>query len=218
MFFLHEYSSNGRFSKIASMKLNSDHLKNLIEGNERFVHGESIQDRTHLKAKREQLVAGQMPFAVIVGCSDSRVPIELVFDQDLGDLFVIRVAGNLVDELQMASVEYAVQMFNVSLVIVLGHTHCGAVETTLDVMLGPANPDAEPNAIVEKIKPAIAGILDQGLEREDLSRQAVHLNAKRSAKTLLEGSTMLGQMHAAETLQVLSAEYDLNTGKVTLLD
>src|SRR6185436_13322298 len=114
----------------------SEALKRLMEGNRRFVSGDRSGESLTGQARRSELTTGQEPFAIILGCSDSRVPAELVFDQGLGDLFVIRVAGNIVASSQIGSVEFAAERFGTPLVVVLGHSQCGAVKATLEELLG----------------------------------------------------------------------------------
>jgi len=159
----------------------------------------------------------QEPVAIILGCSDARVPIEMVFDQELGDLFVIRVAGNVVSPSQLGSAEFAAEKFGTRLIVVLGHSHCGAVTGTLEVLNRPRDP-ASPNTryIADLIEPAVAGLLDPklGYDRETLIREGVRANVRQSVRQLREGSAILKRLVESDGLLVVGAEYSLETGRV----
>jgi carbonic anhydrase len=195
-------------------------LARLREGNRRFVseirnHGSQSQTR------RQQVAETQEPFAIILGCSDSRVPAEIVFDQGLGDLFVIRVAGNIVAPSQVASVEFAAERFDTRLVVVLGHSQCSAVETTLDeVGRPPSDQSRNLSAIVDRIRPAVEGLLEaeNGQLSDALLHQAVRANVRVSANHLRHGSSVLEQLIQKEGLLVVGAEYALETGVVDFFD
>jgi carbonic anhydrase len=192
-------------------------LARLAEGNARF-RSAGAAARPLL---RPDLAGGQQPFAVVLGCSDSRVPAELVFDQGLGDLFVIRVAGNIVAPSQIGSVEFAVERFGTQLVVVLGHSRCGAVSATLDALLGESVPTSRNlNSIVERIRPAIETLVTRGgaQEREGLLREAVRANVRASANQLRHGSELIERRVLAGQLSIVGAEYDLVTGAVELYD
>jgi carbonic anhydrase len=165
---------------------------------------------------RADLALGQNPFAVVLGCSDSRVPAELVFDQGLGDLFVIRVAGNIVAPSQIGSVEFAVERFGTSLVVVLGHTSCGAVDATLDALLNDATPASRNlGSIVDRIRPALGWVHNEpGMNREQLLREAVRANVRASAHQLQHGSELIERRVLGGELSIIGAEYDLKTGWV----
>src|SRR6188472_504243 len=138
-------------------------LTRLREGNRRFVAGESLNAALSNSARREALVAGQEPFAIILGCSDSRVPAELVFDQSFGDLFVIRVAGNIVAPSQVGSVEFAASRYGTRLVVVMGHSQCGAVIATLDELQGRARTQSRNlRSIVDRVRPSVQAVLNGG--------------------------------------------------------
>lgn len=195
-------------------------LNRLIAGNRRFVaerraHGSSNQVR------RDQLRESQEPFAIILGCSDSRVPAEIVFDQGLGDLFVIRVAGNIVAPSLVGSVEFAADRFGTRLVVVLGHSSCGAVQATLEE-LGRPTEGQSPNlhAIVERIRPSVEKLLADkpDLADEELLELAVRDNIRASAIQLRHGSEILEQLIAEEGLLIVGAEYSLETGVVDFFD
>ncbi len=196
-------------------------LNTVREGNARFVSGVRSPGAVEFHTRRNMLVDGQEPFAVILGCSDSRVPVEIVFDQGLGDLFVIRVAGNIVARSQIGSVEFAAQKFGARLVIVLGHTRCGAIETTLDAMQSPAGNELHNlSLIVDRIRPSIEGLLAGKHEhdRKALVDKAVRANVCVAADHLRHGSNILEQMIAQDGLIIVGAEYSLETGLVDFFD
>ena len=198
-----------------------DALERLREGNHRFTLGVRSFDSLTSQTRRNELAAGQKPFAVILGCSDSRVPVEIVFDQGLGDLFVIRVAGNIVAPSQIGSVEYAVEQFGTRLVVVLGHTRCGAVLATLEELERPAeNRSRNLQSIVDRIRPAVEGLLATELRhnRDTLARHAVRANVRMSANHLRHGSEILEQLIQKDGLLVVGAEYVLESGAVEFFD
>ena len=198
-----------------------DALERLREGNQRFVAGVRSLDILTSQTRRSEFVTGQKPFAVILGCSDSRVPVELVFDQGLGDLFVIRVAGNIVAASQVGSVEFAAAQFGTPLVVVLGHTRCGAVQATLDELQRPSeNQSRNLRSIVDRIRPAVEGLLATELshDSEALARQAVRANVRVSANVLRHGSPILEELIEGNRLRVVGAEYALETGQVEFFD
>ena len=163
----------------------------------------------------------QQPFAIILGCSDSRVPAEIVFDQGLGDLFVIRVAGNIVAPSQVGSVEFAAARFGTRLVVVLGHSQCGAIVATLEELRRPTeNQSRNLRAIVDRVRPSVEGLLetDLGRDLDALVKQAVRLNIRASADHLRHGSEVLEQLIQNDGLQVVGAEYSLETGVVEFFD
>lgn len=195
-------------------------LERLIEGNRRFVAGEP-QQSTDTRALRDNLTEGQEPFAVILGCSDSRVPVEMVFDQSLGDLFVIRVAGNIATPSQIGSIEFAVSEFGTPLVVVLGHTRCGAVKATLQqLQQGGDAPSANLAAIVKRVQPSVEPLLDSELRDnpEELVHAGVRANVRASTEQLRTDSEILEtRMHAGQ-LRVVGAEYQLETGEVEFFE
>lgn len=194
-------------------------LERLQVGNRRF-----IEDR---RAKRESFsrvrvaVSEQRPFAIIIGCSDSRVPAEIVFDQGIGDLFVIRVAGNIVAPSQVGSVEFAAERFGTRLVVVLGHSHCGAVSATLEELQQPTD-GRSPNlrAIVDRITPAVGGLLETDLRNDPaaLLKAAVRENVRASVRQLRDGSDFVARLIRDGRLRVVGAEYSLATGVVEFFD
>jgi carbonic anhydrase len=166
-------------------------------------------------------VDGQAPFAIVLGCSDSRVPAELVFDQGLGDLFVIRVAGNVVAPSQVGSVEFAAARFHVRLVVVLGHTQCGAVEATLEALRGDSTPESRNlQSIVDRIRPAVEGLMNTDVRNDpaELMRQATRANVRAAVNQLKHGSEILEALTARHGLLVVGAEYSLSTGRVEFFD
>jgi carbonic anhydrase len=198
-----------------------DALERLRGGNSRFVSGVRSLDSLMSQTRRNDFVAGQQPFAVILGCSDSRVPVEIIFDQGLGDLFVIRVAGNVVASSQIGSVEFAAERFGIRLVVVLGHTRCGAVQATLEELQRPsATQSRNLRSIVDRIAPAVKGLLATEL-RQDLDallQHAARANVRVSANYLRNGSPMLEQLIQKDGLIVVGAEYSLETGAVDFFD
>ncbi len=197
-----------------------DALAVLKEGNARYVEGTSLYDPAFNAVERSQLLEGQSPIAIVLGCSDSRVPVEMVFDQGFGDLFVIRVAGNIVAPSQIASVEFAVETFGVKLVIVMGHTNCGAVAATIEALTKNIQPGSlgSLSSIVDRIRPAIEGLLNLNLTKDQLMEQAVRSNTRISSNALRHGSQSLERMAAEDNLLIISAEYCLETGKVDFFD
>ncbi len=196
-------------------------LRVLREGNRRFVSGDRSGDTLTSQARRNELAAGQEPFAIILGCSDSRVPAEIVFAQGLGDLFVIRVAGNIVASSQVGSVEFAAARFSTRLVVVLGHSQCGAVLATLEELQGPTgNQSRHLRSIVDRVRPSVEGLLATELRRDPdaLVRQAVRANIRASADHLRHGSEVLEQLIQSDGLLVVGAEYSLETGLVDFFD
>ena len=195
----------------------TDALERLREGNRRFAAGlYSLEARaSHLR--RADLLGGQEPFAIILGCSDSRVPAEIVFDQGLGDLFVIRVAGNVVAPSQVGSVEFAAAKFGTPLVVVLGHSQCGAIAATLEELIQPAgNSSRNLRSIVNRIRPSVETLLATELRHDPdaLAREAVKANVRASVDHLRHGSEILEELVAGGGVRIVGAEYSLETGLV----
>jgi carbonic anhydrase len=196
-------------------------LQQLKEGNRRFTANERGADAFLNQARRAELTATQQPFAIILGCSDSRVPAEIVFDQGLGDLFVIRVAGNIVAPSQVGSVEFAAERFGTRLVVVLGHSRCGAILATLEELRRPReNQSRNLKSIVDRVRPSVEGLLETDLRRDmdALINQAVRLNIRASTNHLRHGSEILEQLIQDDGLMVVGAEYSLETGVVEFFD
>ena len=203
------------------MILAREALALLQEGNRRFVAEISNRDAIASRARRLELAASQEPFAAILGCSDSRVPVEIVFDQGLGDLFVIRVAGNIVAPSLIGSVEFAAEKFGTRLVVVLGHTRCGAIETTLQQLQRPTeNQSRNLHSIVDLIRPSVEGLLTTALRHDllALGRAAVRANIRASVLHLRHGSDIIQQLIQKAGLMVVGAEYSLETGVVEFFD
>jgi carbonic anhydrase len=203
------------------MILARDALALLQEGNRRFVSDISNRDAITSRARRLELTVSQEPFAVILGCSDSRVPVEIVFDQGLGDLFVIRVAGNIVAPSLIGSVEFAAEQFGTRLVVVLGHTQCGAIETTLQQLQRPIeNQSRNLHSIVDLIRPSIEGLLATDLRHDlrALAHEAVRANIRASVRHLRHGSDIIEHLIQKAGLIVVGAEYSLETGVVDFFD
>lgn len=196
-------------------------LDRLKKGNQRFINGETNHQKLLTHHERAQMAETQEPFAIILGCSDSRVPAEMVFDQGLGDLFVIRVAGNIVAPSQVGSVEFAVDSFNCPVVIVLGHTHCGAIDSTIEAL---RNPDQPPSAnlmsIVNRVRPSVEILMQTELKDDlkKLSHHAVRSNVFASVNQLRHGSAVLESFISKGKLKVVGAEYSLETGEVLFFD
>ncbi|TMA68884.1 MAG: carbonic anhydrase, partial [Deltaproteobacteria bacterium] len=196
-------------------------LDRLREGNRRFVSNQAAGHVVSDPTRRAELVAGQEPFAIILGCSDSRVPAELVFDQGFGDLFVIRVAGNIVAPSQVGSVEFAASRFGTRLVVVMGHSQCGAVVATLDEVQGRApNQSRNLRSIVDRIRPSVEALIaSRRIDDPDrLLNDAVRANVRASANHLRHGSELLEHLTRADGLVVVGAEYSLETGIVDFFE
>lgn len=194
-------------------------LRELQEGNRRFA-SDRPRDAGDTTERRRALAREQAPFAIILGCSDARVPAEIVFDQGLGDLFVIRVAGNIVAPSQVGSVEFAAEAFGTRLVVVLGHTNCGAIHATLQQLARPWREQSRNlTSIVDRIRPAVEGLLDGPASDPDaLEHRAVRANIRMSAGHLRHGSEVLEELIREKGLLVVGAEYSLETGLVDFFD
>ncbi len=201
------------------MKTAADALQSLKEGNQRFL---SDQTSTSATIGAEELAAvaeGQTPFAIILGCSDSRVPAELIFDQGLGDLFVVRVAGNVAMPSQIASIEFAAAQFGTRLVVVLGHSECGAIKASLSNIREPGDPGSPHLAeLVERIKPALEKLVEDNPGNTDLVAEAVTCNVHAAVAQLTSESEILADLAKTDGLMVVGAEYSLQTGAVTFFE
>jgi carbonic anhydrase len=196
-------------------------LDRLREGNRRFVADNRVSDAAASHTRRRALVEAQMPFAVILGCSDSRVPAEIVFGQGLGDLFVIRVAGNIVAPSQIGSVEFAAERYRTRLVVVLGHSKCGAILATVEELgRGSQEQSRHLRSIVDRIRPSVQAFTGTAIGRDPdaLVHHAVRANIRMSANHLRHGSDILEHLIANEGLMVVGAEYSLETGVVEFID
>lgn len=191
-------------------KASPESLQKLFDGNSRFILGKSIHANQSLDRVKD-VVKGQHPFAIIVGCSDSRVPPEIIFDQGVGDLFVIRTAGNLVDDVALGSIEYAVEHLHVPLIVVLGHEKCGAVDATLQ---GGKEP-GQIQKLIDKIKPAVDESANLSGDKLD---NAILANIKRIVDQLKHSKPIIEEYLHHRKLNIIGARYDLDEGKVTLVN
>lgn len=195
----------------------SEALERLRAGNRRFVDHVISLEALLSHARRAEHAKAQEPFAVILGCSDSRAPAEFVFDQGLGDLFVIRVAGNIAAPSQIGSVEFAVERFGIRLVVVLGHSNCGAVQATLDAIDHPDEVSPGLQAIVGRIQPGLAGIGD-GEKDPCRIQAAVRANVRHTVRRLHADSPILEKMVREQGLLIVGADYSLQTGEVDFFE
>ena len=196
-------------------------LERLREGNRRFVSGHVSIGALATQTRRTEVAAGQEPFAIILGCSDSRVPAEIVFDQGLGDLFVIRIAGNIVAASQIGSVEFAAERYGTRLVVVLGHSRCGAILATIEQLARPMESQSRNlRSIVDRVRTSVEALMATELrdDPEALVRHAVRANVRVSAHYLRHGSAVLEQLIQKGELHVVGAEYSLETGVVEFYD
>ena len=195
-------------------------LERLRAGNARFVASQQTNQQHPTDRDRAELAFRQQPFAVILGCSDSRVPVELIFDQGLGDLFVIRVAGNVIGPAIIGSVEFAAAQLETRLVVVMGHSQCGAVAATLDELQKNSD-DLSPSlqSTVDRIRPSVEGLLESNIHSRDvLLDKAVKANVRASAQQLRVGSEILEERMDTGGLRVVGARYSLLTGLVEFFD
>ena len=196
-------------------------LERLREGNRRFVSNVGGGDGLTSQARRLEVAGNQEPFAIILGCSDSRVPAEIVFDQGLGDLFVVRVAGNIVAPSQVGSAEFAAAQYGTRLIVVLGHSQCGAILATLQELARPASdPSRNLRSIVDRIRPSLEPLvaMDPGARPDALVGRAVRANIRASASHLRRGSEVLEKLIQSDGLLVVGAEYSLESGAVDFFD
>jgi carbonic anhydrase len=196
-----------------------DALARLREGNQRYVQNVRSVDSLLSHNRRDTTV--QSPCAIILGCSDSRAPAEIVFDQGLGDLFVIRVAGNIVAPSQIGSVEFAAERFGTQLVVVMGHTQCGAIDATIEAVTSAGGPPSRNmQSIVNRVRPAIEGLVATELARDPvkLRREAMRANVRASVNQLRHGSVVLERLAQEGGLAVVGGELDLATGEVRFFD
>ena len=196
-------------------------LKQLKEGNLRYIEAEINGKKIDRTVVQHEVLLTQKPSAIILGCSDSRVPAEAVFDQGVGDLFIVRIAGNIVAPSQIGSIEFACQQFGTQLIVVLGHTGCGAISATIGSLLGDPG-EISPNlaAIVDRISPAVQPIISKvdGDDREDILNKAIRANINYSAQQLESGSEILRDLVKQKKLTTVGAEYSIESGRVEFLD
>jgi len=203
------------------MIIASEAIRRLKEGNQRFVSGVRSIDTILKQIQRADFVEGQAPFAIILGCSDSRVPAELIFDQGLGDLFVIRVAGNIVAPSQVGSVEFAAELFGTQLVVVLGHSMCGAVKATIDELERPSEEkSSNVLSIVNRIRPTVEPLFETELRNDPdkLLESSIRANILAATNHLMHGSQMLETLVQQGKLKIVGAEYSLETGHVSFFE
>jgi carbonic anhydrase len=195
-------------------------LARLKEGNGRYVKNVRSVDSMLSHSRRDDQ-APQRPVAIVLGCSDSRAPAEIVFDQGLGDLFVIRVAGNIVAPSQIGSVEFAAERFGTRLVVVMGHTQCGAIHAAIEAIAGDQG-TASRNlmSIVNRVRPGIEGLMATDLVRDSvrLHREAMRANVRASVNHLRHGSEVIERLADEGGLAVVGSELDLSTGEVNFFD
>lgn len=199
----------------------TDALERLRDGNRRFISNEISEEVLAIREHRAGAAAPQNPFAIILACSDSRVPTELIFDQGIGDLFVIRVAGNIVAPSQIGSIEYAAKQFGTRLVVVLGHSNCGAIIATLrELALKESHRSPNLRAIVDRIRPALDPVLEEHYDVEDeaVVASCVHANVQASVDGLQHGSLILEQLIEAKELNIIGAEYSIETGYIDFFE
>jgi len=195
-----------------------DALARLRSGNDRYVVGEGGTAALTAHA-RSELASGQNPRAIILGCSDARVPAELIFDQGPGDLFVIRIAGNIVAPSQIGSVEFAAERFGTPLVVVLGHTGCGAIAATLEELQRPMSIQSSHQlSIVDRVRPSVEAVIARGVTGEALARESVRANVRASVGQLRHGSEILESLVHRGELRIVGAEYSLETGAVDFFE
>ncbi len=196
-------------------------LQRLKDGNRQFVAERGGGNGQISESRRRELVTGQEPFAIILGCSDSRVPAEIVFDQGLGDLFVIRVAGNIVAPSQIDSIEFSAARHQNRLVVVLGHSQCGAILATIEELSRPSEDQSRNlRSIVDRVRPSVEALMDTEIANnpDELVRRAVRNNIRMSVNQLRRGSKVLEHLIEHEGLRIVGAEYSLETGVVEFLD
>lgn len=190
-------------------------LQKLMDGNKRFTDGKLASKNLGDSKRTELSTKGQKPFAIVITCSDSRVPPELLFDQGLGDIFVIRVAGNVVDPIALGSVEYGAEHLHAPLIFILGHTKCGAVTATLEAT---GKPEGNIGAIVKKIQPAAAVAKKKGGSKDEMLETAIKENMKNVYKDLMNKSTIIPELVHEGKLSIVAGEYDITTGKVAMME
>lgn len=191
-------------------------IARLIAGNRRFTSSLGTSQARPWSA--ELAVKAQRPFAIVLGCSDSRTPVEILFDEGFGDLFVVRIAGNIVAPSVVGSIEFAAAQFGSRLVVVMGHTRCGAVGATVDAIETGSGPQSKNiRSITDRIAPHIEPLVRPG-NRDDILRESIRANVRASADHLRHGSQILEELVESGALAVVGAEYDIETGVVDFFD
>ena len=204
-----------KINELSEIKKPNAALDLLKAGNERFQKNE-LGEVDLSSEKREKLLNGQSPFAVIVACSDSRVPPEYIFNQGLGDLFVVRVAGNVIDNIELGSVEYAVEHLKAPLIVVMGHEHCGAVEAAVEA--NGKNEHGNIGAIIDKIEPSVKKVKSKNLQGEKLIEEVTNENIYNSSREIRESSEIIKKQLEKGKLKIVEAKYMLESGKVQWFD
>jgi carbonic anhydrase len=199
---------------IAVTEKGNEALQKLMDGNKRFVSG-TLAQKDLGDAKRKELVKGQKPFATVLTCSDSRVPPELLFDQGLGDVFVVRVAGNVVDPIALGSIEYAAEHLGSPLLLILGHSKCGAVKATLEAK---GKPEGNIGAIIKKIIPAADAAKKKGGTQDEILETAIKQNIKNVYADIMKNSKIVPHLVEEGKLMIAAGEYDITTGKVEMIE
>jgi carbonic anhydrase len=190
-----------------------DSLSKLTDGNKRFVSGE-LSKKDIGESRRQELTKGQSPFATVLSCSDSRVAPELIFDEGLGDIFIVRDAGNVADQVTIGSIEYGVEHLHTPLLVILGHEKCGAVTAALDAK---GKPEGNIGAILKKIMPAVQKAKKAGKDRETTLDLAIQENVRHTYKDVMKSKIVRELVHDGK-LKVVGAEYYLGTGKVEMIE
>jgi len=187
-------------------------LQKLMDGNKRYVTGD-LAEKDIGDTKRKELTKGQKPFAIVLTCSDSRVPPEILFDQGIGDIFVVRVAGNIVDPILLRSIEYGAEHLNAPLLFILGHTKCGAVTATLEIL----ETKGEPCPLAKKIMPAAEKARKKGGTKDEILETAINENVKNVYKDIMK-SKIISHLVQEDKLKIVAGEYDITTGKVAMIE
>jgi carbonic anhydrase len=187
-------------------------LQKLMDGNKRYVAG-NLAKKDLGDTKRKELAKGQKPFAIILTCSDSRVPPEILFDQGLGDIFIIRVAGNVVDPIVLRSIEYGAEHLNAPLLFILGHTKCGAVTATLEIL----ETKGEPCPLAKKIMPAAEKATKKGGTKDEILETAIKENVKNVYKDVIK-SKIISHLVQEDKLKIVAGEYNIATGKIEMIE
>jgi carbonic anhydrase len=193
-------------------------LAKLVEGNKRYVSGKMCVQSECTTARRSELAKGQKPYAIVLCCSDSRVPPEIVFDQGMGDLFVVRVAGNVPDPVVLGSIEYAAEHLGSPLLVVLGHERCGAVKATVETLKSRGKAEGNLGSIVAAVAPAARRALSagKGKSEEAVVEDAVDGNTRAVREGVTKRSKVLARLVKEGKLRIVAAKYDLDDGTVTL--
>ena len=189
-------------------------LQKLMDGNKRFVEGYLAKKDLSIE-KRKELAKGQKPFATVLACSDSRVPPELLFDQGLGDIFVVRVAGNVVDPISLGSIEYAAEHLGAPVLFILGHSKCGAVKATLELK---GKPEGNIGAIVKKIMPAVDTAKKKGGTPDEIFETAIKENVKNVYKDIMKNSKIMKHLSEEGEVTIVGGEYDITNGKIEMIE